>query len=217
MKNPIFAPDRCSHLVVVSIFLSSLVLAQERDHTVDANGKKAGHAVAPTAIRAGSAKVGGLAPAFRVTDTAGKPVSVGAKNAKPTVVVFLDANCPCCKSGKPYLDRVESYYGDVANVIGLVVGDAAVAKSWEKRSKPQFRVAADLGGKVAARYGAKIALTTVLVGTDGRIVRFYPGYSQGSLRELTASIARLAKVKDRNMEVRPAPTALTSGCSLAGM
>lgn len=194
-------------------------LAQRHDHshTVDANGKKAGHAVEATAIKAGSAKVGGLAPAFRVTDTAGEPVSVGAKNDKPTVVVFLDANCPCCKSGKPYLDRVESYYGDVANVIGLVVGDAAVAKSWEKRSKPQFRVAADPGGKVAARYGAKIALTTVLVGQDGRIVRFYPGYSQGSLRELTASIAKLAKVKDRNMEVRPAPTVLTSGCALGGM
>jgi len=203
--------------LVAVLAASSLVCGQDHTHTLDANGKKAGHAVEPKAIKAGSAKVGGLAPAFRLVDTAGKPVSVSAKNAKPTVVVFLDSNCPCCKSGKPYLDRVETYYGDVANVIGLVVGDAAVAKAWEKRTTPQFRVAADPGGKVAARYGAKIALTTVLVGKHGRIVRFYPGYSQGSLRELTASIAKLAKVKDRNMEVRPAPTALTSGCSLGGM
>jgi isocitrate/isopropylmalate dehydrogenase len=105
---------------------------------------------------------------------------------------------------------------DITPVMIRVI-DAAVAKAWEKRTTPQFRVAADPGGKVAARYGAKIALTTVLVGKDGRIVRFYPGYSQGSLKELTASIAKLANVKDRNMDVRPAPTALTSGCSLGGM
>lgn len=187
---------------------------EDHEHTRDQDGKEAGHVTESEATKAARALIGTKAPDFSTKDHLGKIVNLKDLIKRPTLLVFIENGCPCCTSGRPYIDRVHNHYKDVANVVGIVFGDQKTAAAWRKETKPQFRIIADPKGTIAKAYKAEAGLATRLVNQSGKIELAYPGYSAPMLAEVTARIAKLAKVKDRNMETRPAPTDMTSGCRL---
>ncbi|WON75698.1 DsbA family protein [Serratia sp. UGAL515B_01] len=56
---------------------------------------------------------------------------LGAKNAKLTLVVFTDYNCPYCKQFDPNLEKIVNNYPDVALVVKLLPfkGDSSVSSA----------------------------------------------------------------------------------------
>lgn len=196
------------------LLLPSLVLSGQDGETKDAKGNRAGHSTLSSSEKRALKLVGTAAPNFSTKDSEGKNVELSALRKRPLVIVFIEKECPCCQGGKPYFDRIQNHYRDVANVVGLVVGSQKDAATWKRANKPQFQVIADPGGKISKAYDAQAGLFTVLVDQKGKIARAYPGYSQSMLKEVTASVAKLAGIKDRKMNVYPAPESMTSGCAL---
>jgi peroxiredoxin len=175
------------------------------------------HPVTPAMERAAQELGGAKAPSFAATDLQGKNCSLASLTTdRPLVLFFVELHCPCCKGAKPYIDRIQRYYGDRCNVVGVINAKPDMALAWSKTVQPRFDVIPDPDMKIIRAYRAQRGVYTTLVAPGGRIVKAYPGYSQSMLREITTSIARLAGVKARPMPIEPAPKRMTSGCLFPG-
>lgn len=175
------------------------------------------HPVTPAMAQAASELGGASAPNFEATLLDGTPCSLASlTRGKPLVLYFIEVLCPCCKGAKPYIDRIQTRYGDVCNVVGVIDAKPSLAQVWANTVKPQFDVLPDPQMAVIRGFRAQRGVYTTLIAPNGRIVTAYPGYSQDMLHDLTKKIARLAGVKERSMSVEPAPIKLTSGCIFPG-
>lgn len=204
-------------IVVAALSVATArAIPQDHDHVKDAEGKDAGHATTPGAEKGAAALLGKLGPAFSTKDSDGKTFTHAQLKGKPTVLVFIEKGCPCCKTGRPYIDRLNKEYGDVAHVIGVVYGNVADAAEWKRVSNAKFLVLADYKGKIAKSYAAEAGLSTRFLDPSGKVHLTYPGYSAGMLKKVASEIERFAGIATRNFETYPAPESMTTGCPLEG-
>ena len=178
----------------------------------DANRKVAGHIADGRSIERARECIGKM-PGFSATDSNGKAISLWGLRGKPVVIFFLDKDCPCCVSGKLYVDRIQAAYGKNASVIGFMTGSIR-AQAWIKKNRPTFRIVLDPGNKVAMTYRAEVGMACRVLDKNGKILLSYPGYSAAMLQFVGDTVAKEASIKPKKLNTFPAPEELTSGCPL---
>lgn len=90
---------------------------------------------------------------------------LGAKNAKLTLVIFTDYNCPYCKQFDPLLEKIVNKYPDVALVVKLLpfrgessISSARVAlTTWEQHPQQFWPLHQRLMAKKGTHDSASIA------------------------------------------------------------
>lgn len=175
------------------------------------------HLVTAEMQRASNSLSGQDAWRFTGTGLSGRKLDLVELSAnKPVLLFFVELHCPCCRGAKPYIDRVQKAYGDVCSVIGVINADEKLARAWANTVKPKFDVLPDPEMNAIRGYKAIRGVYTTLIAPGGRIVKAYPGYSRTVLREISQKIATLAGIKERPLELYPAPKTITSGCLFPG-
>lgn len=100
---------------------------------------------------------------------------LGAKNAKLTLVVFTDYNCPYCKQFDPQLERIIKKYPEVALVVKLLpfkgessVSSARVALTlWQQQPQQFWPLHQRLMAKKGFHDDSSIAAAQQKVGVEG--------------------------------------------------
>jgi peroxiredoxin len=174
------------------------------------------HPVTPAMLTAAGARSGSRVPETVLEGSDGRMSSIAEIAAdRPAVLIFIKDGCPCSELAEPYFHRLHAIYGAHVAFVGVIDGDAAVARSWAGRhqSASPFPVLADPGQSVIRACGAERSAYVALVAPGGAIDRLWPGYSAEMLAELGSQLAARTGVPESPIDDKDAPEALSSGCA----
>ena len=171
------------------------------------------HKVTPEMLQKAEARAKKSAPTFRQADADGNTVDLAELvKSGPVVLVFIKDGCPCSTSAERYFDSIHAAYRGRVVFLGVIEGDAAVARRWGSEHGVPFPILPDPRLELARSYGATNSAFVALIDRSGSLVEFWPGYSSGMLRDLNRQVARLSGLTEEPVEFVDAPEELYSGC-----
>lgn len=171
------------------------------------------HKVTPEMQRGADERAKRPAPPFHQEDGEGVTRDLGEMlKAGPIVLVFIKDGCPCSISAEAYFNAIHSAYRGRVQFLGVIEGDAAVARRWASANGVPFPILPDPELKLTKAYGATNSAFVALIDRSGSVVEFWPGYSLGMLRDLNQRVASMMGIEVETVEFADAPDDLYSGC-----
>ena len=127
------------------------------------------------------------APAFALEQLDGAPFQFGGD--KPTLLVFLETDCPTCRLTIPYLNRLTRALGDAATVIGISQDDERPTRDLIEQAPIEFPVALDPDLRVTRLYDPIAVPTLLLIDRQGRITHTLDGFNKRTLNTIATAIS----------------------------
>jgi thiol-disulfide isomerase/thioredoxin len=134
---------------------------------------------------------GDRAPAFALTDVAGKPVTLTALAGKPVYLNFFATWCGPCRIETPGIVGLSKKYPGV-RVIGIDVGEnAAKAAGFATDFKVPYTLAVDPDTTTRVTYGGGLYFPVhVFIDRHGVVKLYHPG--EMSAAEIEAALKSIA-------------------------
>ncbi len=153
------------------------------------------------------------APLFELNDPEGAVHSLKEiiKEA-PVLVYFINHECPCSVDAEPMFNAFASAYKQV-KVVGIIDGDLKQSNQWIQDNKPNHLILIDSKSKTMEAYKAESSVYTALVTQSGKIVKMWPGYSQGMMDEVSTAMADLVGAPVVSLDKKLAPDDMAAGCA----
>jgi peroxiredoxin len=171
------------------------------------------HKVTPEMLATANGRAKTAAPPFRRSDAQGVIQDLAdLLKTGPIVLVFIKDGCPCSASAAPYFNALHDRYGGRLHLIGVIDGDAALARRWGSANGVLFPIMPDTGLEIAKSYGATNSAFVALVDPQGQVDELWPGYSATMLEDLNRRAAAMAGLTKETIETADAPEELYSGC-----
>lgn len=153
-------------------------------------------AAAPVAARAADAGSEKAPPRFKVRSVTGEPLELQRLLERgPVLLDFWATWCLPCIAALPELEGVRARLGPRGlTVIGISVDgprNFPKVRPFATRLGLTFPIVLDEDGALQQRFQVKAVPTSVLIATDGRLVRVTPGWRPGETADLERAIEAL--------------------------
>lgn len=140
---------------------------------------------------------GQSAPDIRLTDLAGKPVSLATLRGKVVLVDFWASWCKPCREELPVLEALhKKYAAEGLVIIGVNVDkDVAAARKFlqENKLNLSFALANDAQHKVAESYAPPTMPSSYLIDREGKVRFVHEGFRASDAAKMEAEIKQLLK------------------------
>jgi thioredoxin-dependent peroxiredoxin len=148
--------------------------------------------------------VGSEAPSFELTSNEGKQVSLAGLKGQWVVLYFYpkDFTSGCTLQARNFQRDLAKYEAAKAVIVGVSVDTAESHKEFCAKEGLNFKLLADIGGKVSEQYGSTAeyqgnkysARNTFIIGPDGKIAKVFEKVKVAAhSEEVLAALAELQK------------------------
>jgi peroxiredoxin len=167
---------------------------------------------------------GDQAPPFSLLGLNGTPWRYTA-DGKPTLLIFLETDCPTCRLTLPYLNRLAQVFGgDSVNILGISQDGEEPTRALVEQFSVTFPVVIDRDLSVSRLYDPIAVPTLFLLDRAGTVARTQIGFDKKELNAIGAAMSRalnrepltIADAYDGAPETKPGCTARHKEMSVAG-
>ncbi len=171
------------------------------------------HPVTDPMWRKSRALTGKLAPMFELGSSDGSLVrlSDSCKNG-PVVLIFTKDGCPCSIEAQQFFNQLAKGFEGRATFLGIIDADQQVADKYQHDFSVPYAMLLAGDGAVFKSFDAGQSVYTTLIGSDGTVIKQWPGYSKDSLMELDDALARASMSEPVKLDLTMAPIKMSSGC-----
>lgn len=136
---------------------------------------------------------GTVAPKFTGKRADGKTFSLDdeLRVKKHVFVYFISTSCPVSKEATPHYTAFAKAYAALGiTVVGVVNDDKAGFDVWNRTHKVPYPVVLDKDKKIINAYKVEAAPSAVFIGTNGKVIKSWTGYSKPQLLETNQLAAK---------------------------
>jgi peroxiredoxin len=185
-----------------------------RVESVDIKEANVRHLVTEEMIRETATYTRKPAPTMTATDTEGKTITLGSRNApRPQFVYFVLDGCPCSFDAEPLFHKLYKQFKGSVDFVSVTDADLKKAKEWSVQMLVNYPVVPDPEKRLIHAYGAKSSVYSTLLSADGHVIKMWPGYSAGLLKDMNSVMAKAANVPEKPFDPEYAPLEKATGCS----
>ena len=117
------------------------------------------------------------------------------ESGRPTLLVFLEADCPTCHLTLPYLNRLADRVGGLADVIGVSQDSESATRRIVDGLTVSFPVLLDHELQVSRAYDPLATPTLFLLDRNARIIRTQIAFDKKELNEITAALCEVSSIE----------------------
>jgi hypothetical protein len=151
---------------------------------------------------------------FAMKDAFGKPVQIGGAGlARPQFVYFINHGCPCSYAAEPLFHALAEQFKGKVDFVGVTNASDDDAKKWVNENSVPYPVAPNPKLDVMHAYGAISSAYSALIGTDGKILKMWPGFSKDLLEDMNRQMALASKTAEKPFDTLYAPVKPATGCA----
>ncbi|HUK88834.1 MAG TPA: TlpA disulfide reductase family protein, partial [Blastocatellia bacterium] len=134
---------------------------------------------------------GDYAPPFSILGPRGKPGSnSGDAGRRPTLLTFIETDCPTCRLTLPYLVRLSDALGQSgARVIAISQDPEESTRQLVEQMAITFPVVIDHDLSISRLFDPQIVPTIFLLDGDGKITRIEAGFDKAALNSVAEMMA----------------------------
>jgi cytochrome c biogenesis protein CcmG/thiol:disulfide interchange protein DsbE len=141
---------------------------------------------------------------YAISGRAAEPLDLAQYRGKVVLVDFWASWCEPCRHSFPWLNEMQTKYGDRLFIIGVNVDpERADANRFLAKVPAHFQVIYDPAGKFAAKYDLIGMPSSYLFDTSGTLVDTHIGFSKALTAEREARLQKLLTSTQAQSSMHP--------------